>query len=106
MSFDVSAVGVRADEVQPENPVSETAVVTVAPAEPRNDDTQPAQRLIRLTKRAELFHTPGGDMYASVPVKAHRETYPIAGARFEQWLRHELYLTTHTTPTDHALHLS
>jgi hypothetical protein len=42
----------------------------------------------------ELFHTPAGTAYADIPVKRHRETWPIRSKRFRTWLRRCHYEST------------
>jgi hypothetical protein len=41
---------------------------------------------VRCAAGAELFHTPAGDAYASVPVGEHRETHQVKSKGFRQWL--------------------
>jgi hypothetical protein len=45
-----------------------------------------AQLLVRCAAGAELFHTPGGEAYASVPVGDHRETHQVKSKGFRRWL--------------------
>lgn len=45
-----------------------------------------AELLILCSKGAELFHTPAGDSYATVPVNNHRETHPVKAKGFRRWL--------------------
>ena len=45
-----------------------------------------AELLIQCTVGAELFHTPAGDAYATIPVGDHRETHPIKSKGFRRWL--------------------
>ncbi len=42
----------------------------------------------------DLFHTPAGTAYADIPVKHHRETWPIRSKRFRTWLRRCHYEAT------------
>jgi hypothetical protein len=42
----------------------------------------------------ELFHTPAGTAYADIPLKDHRETWPIRSKRFRTWLRRCHYEAT------------
>jgi hypothetical protein len=42
----------------------------------------------------ELFHTPVGAAYADIPLKDHRETWPIRSKRFRGWLRRGYYEAT------------
>jgi hypothetical protein len=45
-----------------------------------------AENLIRCADGADLFHTPAGDSYATVPVNDHRETHPVRAKGFRRWL--------------------
>lgn len=45
-----------------------------------------AELLVRCASGAELFHTPAGDAYATIPVEGHRETHPIKAKGFRRWL--------------------
>ena len=45
-----------------------------------------AELLVRCASGAELFHTPAGDAYATIPVNDHRETHPIKAKGFRSWL--------------------
>jgi hypothetical protein len=45
-----------------------------------------AELLLRGATGAELFHTPAGNTYATIPVGDHRETYPIKAKGFKSWL--------------------
>ena len=65
-------------------------------------DTQSAVRL-RYAEGACLFHTPDGEAYATVPVKAHRETHAVwvKGLRF--WLLRRFYEEYGKPPGPQAL---
>ena len=54
-------------------------------AEEERKPTQ-AELLVRCAEGADLFHTPAGDAYATVPVGGHRETHPIKAKGFRRWL--------------------
>jgi hypothetical protein len=45
-----------------------------------------AELLVRCAEGAEVFHTPAGDAYATIPVGDHRETHPIKSKGFRRWL--------------------
>jgi uracil-DNA glycosylase family 4 len=47
--------------------------------------------LIELTADAELFHTPDGDGYATIPLDNHRLTMPIRSGDFRHWLVCQFY---------------
>src|SRR3712207_3623295 len=49
---------------------------------------------IQLAASAELFRTPDGQAYATVPVDARRDTWPVKGAMFRQWVARQCFLTT------------
>jgi hypothetical protein len=41
-----------------------------------------AKRLIRYAERADLFHTPDGEAYATIRVTGHKETWSLKSRRF------------------------
>jgi hypothetical protein len=55
-----------------------------------------ATKLINLTlsAKAELFVTPEGDPYVTVPVGNHYETFWLGGNGFKAWVAHEYYVRT------------
>ncbi len=57
-----------------------------------------ADRLIKIGKRAELFHDETMDGYGSISVNGHLETYPIRAKGFRQWLEHQYYMETRKQP--------
>ncbi len=72
--------------------LTETATAELRPLEGESNGNGPTQatRLVQLAENAgvELFHTPGGEPYASVPVDGHTETLPLArgAAGIKRWL--------------------
>src|ERR1700719_3250022 len=42
----------------------------------------------------ELFHTAVGTAFADIPLKGHRETWPLRSKRFRTWLRRCHYEAT------------
>ena len=50
-----------------------------------------------------LFHTPDGTAYADVFVDFHRETHPVQGKRFEQYLRYRYWLSEKEAPSAEAI---
>jgi hypothetical protein len=50
--------------------------------------------LAELAQCGDLFHTPAGTAFADIPVKDHRETWPIRSKRFRTWLRRCHYEST------------
>jgi hypothetical protein len=52
----------------------------------------------------ELFHTPAGDVYATmIAADGHRETWPVRGRGFRLWLGGIYYTQTKGTPNAQAL---
>lgn len=49
------------------------------------------QLLIQLASNAELFHTPGQDFYATVPVNGHFETFKLSSKQYKNWLGDQFY---------------
>ena len=62
-----------------------------------------ANILIGLADTAELFHTPEGEAFATVPVDQHSENWPIRSQRFCQWLLRGYYLETKSAPQSSAV---
>jgi hypothetical protein len=62
-----------------------------------------SQLLIELAANAELFHTPEGQAFASIPVAGHREIWLIKSRGFRQWLTHELFKKIGKPPSAQAL---
>jgi hypothetical protein len=50
-----------------------------------------AQILCELAAEADLFHTPGGEAYAQMPVDHHMETWALRSNGFKHWLRWRFY---------------
>jgi hypothetical protein len=57
-----------------------------------------ASRLVALARAGELFHTPTGDPFATVPVGQHRETRPLRSAGFRRWLAQRFYQVEGAVP--------
>jgi hypothetical protein len=51
-------------------------------------------RLIDLASTARLFHANDGTAFADLVIDGHRETWPLRGKRFRDWLRREYYERT------------
>ena len=62
-----------------------------------------AELLVRCASEAELFHTPAGDAYATIPVNDHRETHPIKAKGFRSWLRRGFFEQYDRPPGAQAL---
>ena len=69
------------------------------------EERKPAQAelLIRCAGGAELFHTPGGDSYATVPVNEHRETHSVKAKGFRRWLVRAFFERYDRPPGNQAL---
>jgi hypothetical protein len=55
--------------------------------------TKQADLLIEFAAQAKLFHSPppDGDAFVDIIVNDHRETHPVRGRTFRQWLRHQYF---------------
>jgi hypothetical protein len=62
-----------------------------------------AQILVQLADEAELFHTPEGEAFATVPVGEHRETHAVQRKSFRQWLVRRFYEDQRRPPAAQAL---
>jgi hypothetical protein len=63
--------------------------------EPRTDEaprkrTQ-SQLLVECAAGAELFHTPDGESFGSLPVGDHREIWPVRSKKCRQWIARKFY---------------
>jgi len=64
--------------------------VQVAGEERRRIKSQ-ATELVEIARDADLFHSPQGDAWATVPVGDHRETYQVKAKGFRHWLANAYY---------------
>jgi site-specific DNA-adenine methylase len=62
-----------------------------------------AEILLRLAGAAEFFHIPDGTVYASYPVKKHRETQAVRSKIFRRWLIYQFYHEQETAPSRDAI---
>jgi hypothetical protein len=63
-----------------------------------------ADILIELSAKAEeLFHTPDGTAFASIPIDKHVETWPVRSKGFRRWLTREFFLRTSSAPNSDAI---
>lgn len=62
-----------------------------------------AELLVRCAAGAELFHTPAGDAYATVPVGDHHQTHPVRSRGFRQFLLKRFYDECRKPPNAQAL---
>ncbi len=72
---------------------------------PSSKDRNPTQGdlLIGYAGEAELFHSPGGDAFATVGVDGHKETWPLRSRRFKQWLLRRFYADRGRAPSAQAM---
>ena len=61
------------------------------------------EQLVELASVADLFHTPEGEGWASVPVKGHRENWRIRRDGFKKWLRQRYWQKHQKAPGTTAL---
>jgi hypothetical protein len=54
--------------------------------------------LLGLSSEIELFRTPQGEAYGSVPIKGHFEHHPIKSRAFEDFLRYRYFSVTGSAP--------
>ena len=68
-------------------------------------DREEASAMVKLVlERAELFHTPDSEAYASIEFDGHRENHRIRGRRFKQWTM-KLYFDAYQSEGDSDLGL-
>ena len=91
-------------------PLPEAEVKSIATGMERyhpGDQTTPnltqVTRLLSLAADAELFHTPEGEPYATVPVNGHIENWPLKSKRFRQWLLRRYHDQTQGAPKTQAV---
>jgi hypothetical protein len=71
-----------------------------------NSSPSPLERMLTqfcLDPTTELFHTPAGRAYATLPVDGHRETWPLDSKDFRDLLCHNLYVSSGEMPSDTCL---
>ncbi|MEE8549400.1 MAG: ATP-binding cassette domain-containing protein, partial [Alphaproteobacteria bacterium] len=56
-------------------------------------------RLVKLAASAELWHTPGGETFASMPVGDHFENWPLRSKGFRRWLGNQYRVECHSVPS-------
>ena len=91
------------------------AAAAEGPAEPESEGAPPGptdgarrapltlDHLLAIAARAELFHTPDREAYASVPLGDHRETWPVKSAGFADWLNRECWAARGQAPREQLL---
>lgn len=90
----------------PDDVLEDLAKVNPAEDEPAESKEAPqkkrgekqADRLIKISLKARLFHKPDSTAYADIDINGHRETWPVRSKGFRQWLVREYYLETKSSP--------
>lgn len=67
------------------------------------EDATQAQRLIQLAKDVDLFRTSNDQVFSSVEVNGHRETWPVKSSSFRNWLKHRYYQKAGKPPSSQPL---
>ena len=62
-----------------------------------------ADLLVELAAAAYLFHDPNSEVYATIPVRGHKETYRLDQKAFKNWLRYRFYEHTSKAPGGQAV---
>jgi len=70
---------------------------------PNSRKAAQAQTLIAIAEAGDLFHTPAGEGYASVPNDGHTETWPMRSRGFTGWLRRAFYMAHGKPPNAQAM---
>lgn len=93
------------DEEPREFNVARVRIVSASQCGPAPEKEPSASEwLIKIvTTEGEPFHTPGSELYVTVPVADHRETYPVDSKDFRQWLQYRYYTKKKRTPPKNAL---
>jgi len=81
------------------------AIMSSNPTEKKSKKKEQSQanRLVKVASSIELFHDGNEDAFATVPVKGHRETYPIRSSKFKRWLSRSFYRATNQVPNSQAM---
>ena len=58
---------------------------------------------LALTEGAELFHTPEGEAYATVPIDGRRETWPLKTKTIRRWLARLFFVAREEAPGSQAI---
>jgi hypothetical protein len=97
-------------EWQPELPAPPAGDAETSDSEADDDRADDGPRketqsdmLLRIAQAAELFHDPGGEAFARVPVEEHHEIWPVHSRVFRDWLLQGYYLETGKAPSAQAL---
>jgi hypothetical protein len=65
-----------------------------------------ADVLLEIALEAELFHAADGTGFADITIKNHRETWPIRGKGFRQWLARQYFAKVKGAPSSEAMQSS
>ena len=81
-----------------------TAMRIIENAVGGNKRESQADKLIAIadSEDVELFYSPSGEPYATVPVKDHCENWPVKSGGFGKWLRWQFYRLTGKAPSTQA----
>lgn len=99
----------QAPVVEP-NEQPETVDIDALDAEPEqvggNGRDGQAKLLVEIARGTgcELWHTPAGEAYVTIPVEGHWEHWPVGGKSFRRWLASRFYLRTNSVPGSQAQH--
>src|SRR5262245_57603472 len=63
----------------------------------------PADMLVKIAAKVELFHIATGTAFADLPIDGHRETWSIRSKRFRAWLRRRYYEANGTAASAGAI---
>src|SRR5215218_7054951 len=68
--------------------------------EKKQEKESKATQLVKLalSEGAELFHTPEGEAFATVPIDGRRETWPLKTKTVRRWLARLFYLSSRRHP--------
>jgi len=85
--------------------VSKYPIPDESRAGPRRQGTNATQStlLVELASVAELFHTPDGKAFATIPIRDHPETHPLRSRAFRVWLARRFYLEEGKAPGSQAI---
>ena len=83
--------------------IAADAIGAAQTASPRESQSSELVRLVREIEGVELFHTPEGDGYITMPVGDHRETTKISTRSFRAWLSFLFFRQNEKTPSAQAV---
>lgn len=83
--------------------VCESCTPPVAASESKKESQATALVGLGLQAGAELFHSPEGEAYATLPIDGRRETWPLRTKTVKRWLSRLYYVATETAPGSQAI---